>query len=128
MKKYLLTLSLLLILPANAANWIEYGHKSYIDVSNWQQNGNIITAWIKELNPGDWQPLKNEKVWYRMSRLQADCGARKTKTLDYAIYNTKGNALDSYSFSDPTWSVVFPDTRGEAEYEAMCLLPYYLNN
>lgn len=121
MKKILIVLCLIsLVLPVFAANWVQYDNKGWYDADSAKYDGQIISVWFKNLNPGDWELVNNKKIWYEMTYLQAKCGQRQLNIKHVTKYDLKGNVIKSLNFSYPDWFDVIPDTIGEEEYYIMC--------
>ena len=122
MKK--LAIIMFLILATNicfAASWFEFLPKSYIDLSTVQRNGRIVSVWIKELNPGNWQLEKNKKIWFVIVNFKADCMNRKLKIENYTSYDLKSVPIQNLDLSVyGTWDSVVPDTIGETKYNYFC--------
>ena len=120
LKKYLLFILITFISPVFAANWLEIDKKNYVDLSTLQENGNIRSAWFKELNNGNWDLINNKKVWYQMALIDAKCGARQINTRSSTFYDLQGHVLRNSSFDYPYWINVVPDTYSEMEYYVLC--------
>ena len=133
MKKIIILLLLIIFcLPIFASCWQEYAYKGWYDLSTWKRTDNIVTLWFKDLNPGDWELIKGQKVWYHMAQISANCSSRKIQVLNSTYYNLKGIPIDSYTLTERTyyengryykesnWQDVIPDSIGEQKYKLMC--------
>lgn len=109
-------------LPIFAANWKQYSEKGWYDISTWRQNGNIKSAWFKDLNDGTFKPYDNKKVWYQLAYIEANCSQRLINVKHLNIYGVNGELLDSVSWSIQDWEDIVPETRGELKYYVLCNL------
>ena len=105
-----------------AANWVEYGYKTYIDLSSWQKSGNYVSAWVKRLNTGDWKLVNNQKVWYSIEYIEAACSDRKLSINSVIKYDLKGKVLSNDEFPTSYFQRVVPGSIGEDLYYALCSL------
>lgn len=138
-KVFLLIAMLLLACPVNAANWVEIGYKNYIDASSinretkyYDRNGSYnphyqVSAWIKSLNPGDWEKFENKKIWYEQNFVAANCLNKQIDIQSKHIYDLNGNVLYSKQYLHE-WLDVVPDSLGESWFNAMCVSPAYFTS
>lgn len=120
-----IVLTIITLLSCNfclAANWVEYGYKTYIDLSSWSRNGNYVSAWVKRLNTGDWELVNNKKVWYSIEYIEAACSTRKLSINSAVKYDLKGNVISSDDFGSTYFHKVIPDSIGEDLYYSLCSL------
>ena len=127
MKNVLIFLFLLIFsLSCFASNWEQIGEKDWIDLSSWSQNGNIRSAWVKSLNPGDWDLRNNKKIFYKLIYYHADCRKRQLGATNVVVYDLKGNVIDNINFDlkfvEYAMEPVIPDSVGESLYDVLCSL------
>ncbi len=79
------------LLPVFAADWKEICPKKYVDVTSITWDKNVVSFWIKSLNPGDWKLINNKKVWYTNEFFLLNCKKKKWlfKVLFFMIYKVK---------------------------------------
>lgn len=120
--KKILTLFLLLVsaTPVFATNWLQVGYKIWIDLDSIKSSAGITSAWFKDLNPGDWDNYNNKKIWYRLNLIDFKCSQKQISAAAYAIYDLKGNLLDSDNWNSYSWQPVIPDSVGEYKYNFVC--------
>ncbi|MFR1672358.1 MAG: surface-adhesin E family protein [Candidatus Gastranaerophilaceae bacterium] len=125
MKKIIvLCFLILLAMPAVATEWMQIGPKVWLDLSTRDQHGNIVSAWVKSLNDGSFKLLENQKVYYHITRYNANCSNRTLSISSSVAYNYKKDVMARYDVSDKSflwnWDAVVPDTFGEHIYTALC--------
>lgn len=118
--KIIILVLMLLAIPVFAANWQQVGYKSYIDYSTWNYANGLITVWFKDLNPGDWELVKNKKVWYRLSRLQFNCSTKEYNIISVLEYDLKGNVVNGVDSPYEIWYTIPPDTIIDEKYHVVC--------
>ena len=121
MKKiYILLFTFILLqLTSFAANWVECGYKTWVDIDSVVITGKEISAWFKELNPGDWELLEGKKVGYEKSLYITKIGTRQIGLKSVVCYDASGKVLYTES---PTYFVyrdVIPETVGEVKYNVL---------
>ena len=104
-----------------SANWIEFGYKSYYDVSTYKRNSldSSVSVWRKELNYNNmFKPINNKKIWYTISKNIFYCATRTLKIEALHFYDMQGSAVKSL-YSLPSDDIV-PGTIGEYQYQYFC--------
>jgi len=121
-KKFSLILFFMFLLCNNcfAARWAEIGHKQYLDFDSIELDGFIVTAWFKDLNPGNWDLYYGNKVYYLLQRVAIDCRNKKVGLRSAAYYGLKNNLLSPFVPDQYGWTSVIPDSMGEYKYKIMC--------
>lgn len=124
MKKILILLYTILmpISSCYAVEWFEYAYKSYIDTSSIEYNGSYKRAWFKLLNDGYMEPINNQKIWYQMQYIYANCSTDEIATQDVSIYGLSGQVLDYYNvpYSLLNFYHTAPETVGRNKHDALC--------
>lgn len=125
MKKILFVLFLLIIgCSTYATDWLQIGPKTWVDLETLdvkKYNSNtIVTAWFKDLNPGNWELMNNKKVWYNLTQQDFDCTNNKINAKNFYSYDVNGNLIDSYQFKYAQWENLVPDSVGYYKYKIMC--------
>jgi hypothetical protein len=126
MKKLLILFVLLFLsMSAYAEYWYEYSTKAYIDLDSVSGTQYQKRAWVKTLNPGDWELEKNKKVWYWMTYEEVKCSSATFdhRTLAFTSYDIDGKYLSSFENRNSGWSYVIPGTRGYKMAETICGSP-----
>ena len=110
-------------LATPAADWREIYTKTYIDSSSIYWEKNIVSFWTKNLNPGDWKPFKDKKIWYSKDYMSIDCSRKKIGIKSIIYYDLKHNVIDSWEVNHDSlidWMHVVPDTNGDVLYKLFC--------
>lgn len=133
MKKLLLLVCCLFILPVHAASWVQISDDEYIDADSVQNYvddyGNVNyrkkAFWKKTINNGNdeqfFQTFKDiDKVDVQSvnTRLIIDYTNKTIAIKSSAAYDKNGYTTSSYSFRDSQieWRNIIPDSRGEEYY------------
>ena len=121
MKKIFLTF-IVLLFPVSvfAANWVEVSHKVYVNTDNLIPSGKTQSFWVKWLNPGDWDLVNKQKVWYEMRYTNVYCTSQEMSTSTSTSYDLNGKVIDSFSAYKEYRFKIVPESIGEALYEFVC--------
>jgi hypothetical protein len=121
-KVFILFLLMFLSAPAFAAEWFQFDDKAWIDVSSRQFKYDTVTAWVKFLNPGDWEKFDNKKIWYQMRQIKADCSKKTTTYLYLIVYDLKENPIFTHNYKpyEQEETPVVPNSIGELMHAIMC--------
>ena len=121
MKKIFLTF-IVLLFPVSvfAANWVEVSHKVYVNTDNLIPSGKTQFFWVKWLNPGDWDLVNKQKVWYEMRYTKIYCMTAESSLSEVTIYDLNGKPIDSFSAYKEHRFKIVPESIGEALYDFVC--------
>jgi hypothetical protein len=113
-----------------AAEWVQIGEKSYMDVSSlapYKYNYTDITysIWKKSLNDGTdtWKNLEKrygKKIGYNKALFVVNCTKKEIGLKSVVEYDLNEHVVDSYESIYPDWSSVVPETNGELMYTLVC--------
>ncbi|MBP3821686.1 hypothetical protein J6G99_08615 [bacterium] len=116
-----------------AAEWIQIGEKSYLDVSSlspYEYNHTDVTysIWKKSLNDGTdtWKNLEKilgKKLWYSKVLFVINCTKKEIGIKSAIHYDLNENVADSNEFIYLNWQSVVPETNGEFMYALVCSVP-----
>ena len=124
MKKVLFTIIFITAVfsPVLASEWSELYSKAYIDMESINWKGNVVSFWTKTLNPGNWKPIDNKKIWYLLSYNKISCKDKKSSFQTLVAYDLKGEAVSSLDIPDASleWTNIIPDTRDDILYNVFC--------
>ena len=122
MKKLILILLMFLFFSSicQASRWVEIGYKQYVDYDSVNLDGFIVSAWFKDLNPGNFELYRGNKIYYMLQRVAIDCKNRKIGLRSVAYYGLKNNLLTPLVPDQYGWMAVIPDSMGEYKYMYMC--------
>lgn len=95
---------------------------------------NIVRAWIKvvlteegrdreiQIRKERGLPIKGfENYDHEKSLKEIDCSGKRLRTISFAMYDTEGNVIDSFSFPpNGEWNYIVPESIGEAFHESLC--------
>lgn len=126
MKRFLIFLALLLIpTPSYGTYWYEFAHKSYIDLDSVSEYQYTKRAWLKLLNPGDWELINNKKIWFEMEYVEVICSnqAPKYRPIHYTAYDLNYNVLKTWEYNDAPFTYVVPGSVGASRVKAICDSP-----
>lgn len=117
-----MSLALVPIVPAFAANWVYVAESTsnavyYYDSETIRRSGNQVTVWEKY----DFSRDKTEKRRERKVRYRYDCEQRTDTLLETVSYYPNGK-IEKFTFDtyEQKESAVTPDTVSEAMLEAVC--------
>ena len=130
MKKILmiLLLTIVIILPTYATNWVQVGEKLYIDTDSIEpyvnDYGNIepnrYSYWTKNLNDGSesWRKSEkfyNKKIWYYTFKEIIDINRKSISSKSFVIYDLKSNVIQISEQRDYNleWQSIVPDSVGD---------------
>ena len=120
MKKILFILFLMSLNFAFGVRWVEIGYKQYLDYDSIELRGFVVTAWFKDLNPGNWDLYNGKKIYYMLQKVDIDCKNKKIGLKNVVYYDLKNKVLYSPISELSNWSSVVPDSVGEYKYQFMC--------
>ncbi len=125
MKKFIATIVLTIFsfLPVYAADWKEIQPKNYIDATSITWKKDVVSFWMKSLNPGTWSSVNNKKVWYVKDYILIDCKSKKLAYQSSIYYDMKGQLINSFDVENDSlleWQRVVPETNGEVWYQTFC--------
>ena len=126
MKKLaILAMASLISVTASASNWVLVaqnvkGDKVYVDADSISVSGYIRSAFIKRTF-SEIQVSSNDRYNSETIFQQANC-ASQPKQLRYlsAVAELDGQYAFHHQFTRPYWSIVYPDSVGEAQANFMC--------
>ncbi len=122
MKKFICTPFCLVLLNSGAfaANWVQIGKKIYADKDTFEikDNRNVV-FWLKMLNNGDFDEIKNQKIWYILAKQEIDCTNRKIRNLSTHVYGLKEQHIAGDDILS-SWEEILPDSRAEFWYDGFC--------
>ena len=110
-------------LTVHAADWKEIYQKNYIDVNSIMWEKNTVSFWMKSLNPGNWEPINNKKIWYNKDNVLIDCKKRRLAIKSVVTYDLNQNVINSFEEQNEIllqWNSIVPETNGEILYETFC--------
>lgn len=132
MKKILLILCLLIVMPAYSTTWVQIQEKSYFDkdsLSYYVADDNYLqynqkTFWVKSLNDGsqyfkELEKLDKTKIWYNLTKYIINFNNKTLAVKSYASYDLKGELVSLYTASDYQlrWHSIVPNSYGELLYD-----------
>lgn len=124
MKKFISLLLFIFVslLPVFAADWKEICPKKYVDVTSITWDKNVVSFWIKSLNPGDWKLINNKKVWYTNEFFLLNCKKKKMDLQSVIFYDLQGKTIDILELDEVfvQWHNVVPETTSDLFYRAFC--------
>lgn len=112
-------------LPANAIYWYEYHNKSYIDLDSVTGTHDLKRAWLKLLNPGDWELEQNKKVWFQMLYVEVHCKSttKQARILHGTYYDLQGKVILSVENDNSDFFFIVPQSLGDIYTSAICNAP-----
>lgn len=131
MKKLLLIICCLLVLPVHAASWVQISDNEYIDADSVQNyvndHGDVKykqkSFWTKKINDGDkffenLNKINNDKIKYIKTRHIIDFNNNSLAIKGAALYGTDESVISSYTNEDfrLNWMSIVPETVGEEYY------------
>lgn len=123
MKKIILVcLCLLFTAPVFAANWVQVGYKSWMDLDSVKYGNDMVNAWFKDLNPGDWELSKGKRIYYTLNNMTFWCSRREFSLQATGEYDLKENLIRTENYRGYQWESIFPESIGESKYNAACSL------
>lgn len=109
------------VVPARAANWVEYGTSSQGDVYSYNKSSvKLITADIIQV----WQrydfahPVKSVKSTTVLR--QIDCQLSRSKVMSVIDYDFYGGVLHNSTDEDSDWQDIPPDSRIDGLKKILC--------
>jgi len=110
-----------LVVPARAANWVEFGTSSQGDVFSYNKSSvKLITADIIQV----WQrydfarPVKSVKATTVLR--QIDCQLSRSKVMSVIDYDLYGGVLHNNANEDSDWQDIPPDSRLDGLRKILC--------
>jgi hypothetical protein len=129
---------LLYVTPViGSSNWVEYYRDNNGTVYSYKQEiaekNRVIQVWDKEVfsekgrekfirefrNKG-WATKGYDKLSYKHVLCEIDCKKKKARMLFIAEYDNSGNELFSYSFAQPEWENIDPDSNWNILRKIVC--------
>lgn len=77
---------------------------------------------IEKLKDNSFDKEKFDNFSYQLQYWEVDCSKKRYLIIEYAYYSNEGQIIESYSFENPKWNNVFPETVGENILIAICKL------
>ena len=118
---------------AFAAEWLQIGEKSYLDVSSKSpydyrlnfDNDKLYSVWKKSLNDGtnSWKDLEKtigKKLWYNKALYVINCTKKEIGIKSVVYYDLKDNVAANHDSLSLDWHSVVPETNGELVYALVC--------
>lgn len=132
MKRFILIVLCLLLLPVYASTWVQIGDNSYIDKDNIRYYVNDYgntdfykkSFWIKLYNDNsdnfkEYEKISDKKIKYIIYKNIIDFNKNSSSIKSTTMYDENGNVIHSYTYKDYEiqWNSIIPDTIGEMWYE-----------
>ncbi len=77
---------------------------------------------IEKLKANSFDKEKYDNFSHHLQYWEIDCNKKRYILIEYAYYSNDGQVIESYSFENPKWKNVLPETVGEQIFIAICNL------
>lgn len=124
MKFLWITLMVLAVFPASAAEWVRLrtsgdGDMYFYDRSKLFMNGDEITYWKKVTFKAP-QPIKGQLATSGLYRERIHCAEHTLKLISYVLYATDGSTIEYIANHEGDAAPIIPDTLGDVFEKTAC--------